>query len=137
MRSRHISQVVHASPHAVYDFASEPDNLPQWAAGLTDRPVRREGDALVVESPMGTVTVRFVPRNEFQVIDHDVTLPNGTTVNNPGRVLAHPEGAEVVFTLRQADLTDEEFDRDSQQVADDLGRLKRLVERLAGQQTGG
>lgn len=133
MRSRHISQVVHASPQAVYDFASEPDNLPRWAAGLTDRPVRREGDAMVVESPMGTVTVRFVPRNEFRVIDHDVTLPTGVTVNNPGRVLAHPEGAEVVFTLRQADLTDEEFDRDSQQVADDRGRLKRLVERLAGE----
>ena len=86
---------------------------------------------LLVESPMGTVTVRFAPRNEYGVIDHDVTLPSGTTVTNPVRVLAHPEGAEIVFTVRQIELTDDEFDRDTATVERDLDRLKRLVEARA------
>lgn len=128
MRSRHVSRVVAASPEAVYAFASSPDNLPRWAAGLTTAAVVRDGDVLVVDSPMGTVTVRFAPPNEYGVIDHDVTLPSGTTVTNPVRVLAHPDGAEIVFTIRQLDLTDDEFDRDTAAVERDLERLKELLE---------
>lgn len=128
MKSRHLSVVVNASPEAVYGFAAEPDNLPAWAAGLASADVRREGDLLIVDSPMGEVTVRFVPRNDLGVLDHDVTLPSGTVVTNPLRVLKHPHGSEVVFTVRQIELTDEEFERDCQMVADDLERLKLAVE---------
>ncbi|MDF3281159.1 MULTISPECIES: SRPBCC family protein [unclassified Gordonia (in: high G+C Gram-positive bacteria)] len=128
MRSRHVSHVIAASPDQVYEFASDPGNLALWASGLAQAPVTRRGGDLLVESPMGTVTVRFVPPNEFGVIDHDVTLPSGSTVTNPVRVLAHPDGSEVVFTLRQLDLTDEEFDRDAATVAADLARLADLVE---------
>ena len=128
MNSRHVSRVIAASPEAVYDFASNPDNLPKWAAGLAKTEVVREGDTLFVDSPMGNVAVRFVPRNEYGVIDHDVTLPSGTIVTNPVRILAHPEGAEIVFTIRQIELTDEEFDRDTGMVEADLERLKGLVE---------
>lgn len=77
---------------------------------------------------MGQVRVRFVARNAHGVMDHDVTLPSGTTVNNPLRVIAHPDGAEVIFTVRQIELTDAEFDRDCRMVADDLTRLKRIME---------
>lgn len=77
---------------------------------------------------MGQVTVRFVPSNDLGVLDHDVTLPSGTTVNNPVRVLAHPNGAEVLLTVRQIELTDEEYERDLRTVADDLKRLKALME---------
>ncbi|NKY52444.1 SRPBCC family protein [Nocardia vermiculata] len=128
MNSRHVSRVIAASPEAVYEFASNPDNLPKWAAGLAKTEVVREGDTLFVDSPMGKVAVRFVPRNEYGVIDHDVTLPSGTIVTNPVRILAHPEGAEIVFTIRQIELTDEEFDRDTGMVEADLERLKGLVE---------
>ncbi|WP_185091106.1 SRPBCC family protein [Gordonia oryzae] len=128
MRSRHVSQVIAAPPDHVYQFASDPGNLALWASGLAQAPVTRRGSELLVESPMGTVSVRFVPPNDFGVIDHDVTLPSGSTVTNPVRVLAHPDGSEVVFTLRQLDLTDEEFDRDAATVAADLARLSDLVE---------
>lgn len=130
MISRHVSQVISRTPDEVYAFAAEPDNLPLWAAGLAEMPVRREGDDLVAQSPMGEVRVRFVVANALRVLDHDVTLPGGEVVNNPLRVLAHPDGAEVVFTLRQRDLTDEEFERDAQAVRADLARLGELVEAL-------
>lgn len=132
MRSRHVSRVISASPNAVYEYASDVDNLPRWAAGLAQAEVVREGDSLFVESPMGRVEVRFVERNRFGVLDHDVTLPSGTVVTNPVRVLAHPEGAEVVFTVRQIELDDEQFARDVELVAADLERLDHQVAGQAG-----
>lgn len=121
--------VIRASRDAVYSFARDPANLPRWAAGLAQGEVDgTAGDALVVDSPLGRVTVVFAPRNGFGVLDHDVTLPSGGTTNNPLRVLVHPEGAEVVFTLRQGDTSDADFERDAGMVAADLQRLKALVE---------
>ena len=128
MQSRHVSTVIERDPQVVYDFISRPENLARWAAGLAQSDVVREGDALVADSPLGRVTIRFVPRNELGVADHDVTLPTGETVNNPLRVLRHPLGSEIVFTLRQLDMTDAEFEGDAAQVAADLDRLKRLLE---------
>lgn len=128
MHSRHVSQVISRTPAEVYAFAADPDNLPRWAAGLAEGKVRREGDELLVSSPLGDVRVRFVPANEFGILDHDVTLPTGEVVTNPLRVLTHPDGAEVVFTLRQLGLTDQEFDRDEQAVTADLARLRVLLE---------
>ena len=128
MRSRHLSRVVAASPQSVYAFAADSANLPLWAAGLAQAEVEVRGDALVVQSPMVEVTVRFVPRNDLGVLDHDVTLPSGTTVTNPLRVLARPEGAEVLFTVRQIELTDEEFERDCRLVEQDLETLRSLLE---------
>lgn len=132
MQSRHVSCVIQASPEYVYGVVIDPDNLPTWALGLAHSPVRRDGDDLVADSPMGEVRVRFVGRNEFGVADHDVTLPSGDVVTNPLRVIAHPDGCEVIFTVRQLDSTDAEFARDCGMVADDLARLRELVEGVVG-----
>jgi uncharacterized protein YndB with AHSA1/START domain len=128
MRSRHASVVIHRSPDEVYAFVAEPDNLPRWAVGLASSEVTREGDTLVVASPMGEVRVRFAARNAYGVLDHDVTTPDGTTTANPMRVVAHPEGAEVVFTVRQLALSDDEHERDAALVQADLERLRDLLE---------
>lgn len=128
MRSRHVSVVVHRPPSEVYAFAAEPDNLPRWAAGLASSKVTREGGALVADGPMGQVRITFAERNPYGVLDHDVTTPDGTTTANPLRVVAHPEGAEVVFSVRQLDLTDAELERDAGLVQADLERLRGLLE---------
>jgi len=122
-----VSRVIAASPDLVYEYARDLENLPQWAAGLAQSEVVRDGETLFVESPMGRVEVRFVERNVFGVLDHDVTLPSGTVVTNPVRVLAHPEGSEVVFTVRQIELDDEEFARDVETVSADLQRLEHRI----------
>ncbi len=128
MRSRHVSRVIAASPAAVYAYASNPDNLPTWAAGLARNEVVRDGDRLLVDSPMGRATVMFSPDNEYGVIDHDVRLPSGEVVTNPVRIIAHPDGAEIIFTIRQLGLSDEQFDRDTAAVEQDLDTLRRLLE---------
>lgn len=123
-----MSRVIAAAPETVYAFAADPDHLPQWAAGLAQSAVVTQPDGLVVDSPMGTVKVTFVPHNDFGIIDHDVALPSGEVVNNPVRILRHPDGAEIVFTIRQLDLSDDDFDRDVAAVERDLDTLKRLIE---------
>jgi hypothetical protein len=129
MESRHVSTVIHRPASEVYDFAADPDNLAAWAAGLAEGEITRDGDTLLVDSPMGRVSVRFVPRNDLHVLDHDVTLPSGTVVTNPVRVLAHPDGAEVLFTVRQIEMSVAELDGDVGRVAADLERLKAILER--------
>jgi hypothetical protein len=133
MRSHHVSRVVLAPPERVYAYASDIENLPDWAAGLAQSAVIHDGDELIVSSPMGEVRVRFVARNDFGVLDHDVKLPSGRVVSNPLRVVTHPNGCEVIFTVRQIDLTDEEFARDISMVEADLERLAERVLRADSQ----
>lgn len=130
MISRHVSQVIAARPAEVYEYAADPAHLPKWAAGLAQSDVVVDGERLVVESPMGEVIVTFAPRNDLGILDHDVRLPSGEVVNNPVRVISHPDGAEVVFTIRQLATTDEEFERDAATVASDLRQLKHNIEQL-------
>jgi hypothetical protein len=71
----------------------------------------------------------FAPRNDFGVLDHDVTLPSGETVYNPLRVIRDGAGCEVVFTLRKGpEMSEESFERDADAVAKDLATLKALLE---------
>jgi hypothetical protein len=128
-RSRHISIAIDRPAAEVYGFAADPANLPGWAAGLAGSRLERGGEQWFTESPMGRVGITFTPRNDFGVLDHDVTLPSGETVYNPVRVIRDGGGCEVVFTLRQRPgMTDRDFERDAEAVTADLAALKSLVE---------
>lgn len=127
---RHIGVSIARQPGEVYEFVSDPRNLPRWAAGLARSEVKKEGDRWVAESPMGKVRIRFAEKNPHGVLDHDVTLESGVTVRNPMRVLPRGEGSEFVFTLmRRPGVSDEEFARDAAAVEKDLRALKELLER--------
>jgi hypothetical protein len=78
---------------------------------------------------MGRVEVRFTGRTEEGILDHDVTLPDGTVVHNPLRVVPNEDGSEIVFTLFQRrGMTEEELRADARQVEEDLARLAQLIE---------
>jgi len=128
-RSQHISIDIKRPMAEVYGFAAEPLNLPKWAAGLATSTVECDGDQWFSESPMGRVAFAFAPRNDFGVLDHDVTLPSGQTVHNPVRVISDGDECEVVFTLRRRpEMTDEDFRHDADAVARDLTTLKSVIE---------
>ena len=126
--SRTITIGIECDAAAVYAFASQPANLPRWAAGLGSA-VTRSGDGWVVDTAAGRLRLRFAPPNDFGVLDHAVTLPDGTEVDVPMRVVSNAAGAEVLFTLfRQPAMSDADFERDAALVAADLRTLKRLLE---------
>ena len=127
-RSKHVSVSINRSVDDVYDFASNPENVPKWAAGLGGSIKNIKGD-WIAESPMGTVKVQFVNKNEFGILDHHVTLPSGETVYNPMRVFPNHDGSELVFTVYQRPgVTAEMFADDAQAVTRDLETLKTMLE---------
>lgn len=127
-QSKHLSESIDRPADEVYNYTSDPANLPEWAPGLGSS-VEKVGEQWFVETSMGRVGFAFTERNELGVLDHDVTLPSGETIHNPMRVIRDGDRSEVVFTLRRLpNMTDDEFARDAEAVAGDLTRLKRLLE---------
>ncbi len=127
---QHLSVTVARPPADVYEFASNPRNLPRWASGLARSEVRQDGDAWVADAPFGTVRVMFAPKNPYGVLDHDVRLESGVVIHNPMRVVPNGEGSEFIFTLiRQPGVSDEQFAEDRAAVEKDLNTLKELLER--------
>ncbi len=126
---KHITTTIHRAPVDVYTFASNPENLPTWAAGLARTEVTKQGDAWVAEAPFGKVKITFAPANNFGVLDHDVQLESGVVVHNPMRVVPNGEGSELTFTLfQQPGMSQQQFEEDAQAVAHDLHTLKTLLE---------
>jgi hypothetical protein len=126
--SRHISVRVDRPVDEVYDYASDPANVPAWAPGLATS-VQEVDGRWVAESGMGRIIIDFTGRNDYGVLDHQVALPSGDSVYNPMRVIADGAGSEVVFTLRRAPgVSDDEFERDTTLVQADLNTLKKVLE---------
>jgi uncharacterized membrane protein len=127
-KSRHISVSIDRNVDQVYEFASNPVNLPRWAAGLSGSIENVKGD-WIAESPMGRIKVKFADKNTFGILDHVVTLPTGESVNNPMRVVPNNDGSEVIFTLYQRPgMSDHMLDEDAEAVSRDLLKLKALLE---------
>lgn len=131
LESKHISARIERPVSTAYEYAADPANLPEWAPGLGTSVVEIDGKWWV-ETPSGRVSVKFVPRNEYGILDHHVTLPSGEVVYNPLRVFANGEGCDVVFTLHKTPgMSAEEFERDAGLVQADLTRLKQVLEAKA------
>ena len=112
----------------VYEYASDPANIPQWAPGLGSSVENVDGQWFV-ETPSGRAGFAFAERNNDGVLDHELTLPSGEVFCNPMRVVPQGDGCEVVFSLRRLpDVSDEDFARDAGLVQADLTRLKQVVE---------
>jgi hypothetical protein len=126
---RHVSISINNSVEKVYEFASDPKNLPKWAAGVSGS-IKNINGEWIAESPMGTVKIKFADKNKFGILDHDVTLPSGETFYNPMRVFPNKGGSELIFTLYQrAGMSDRDFRKDEEQIKADLEKLKDLVEK--------
>ncbi len=126
--ARYIGISIARPYQEVYEFASDPENLPLWAAGLSGSISNVDG-AWIAECAMGSVWVEFVEANELGVLDHTVTLASGESFYNPVRTFPNDDGSEVVFTLfRQPGVGDDAFETDAAAISRDLVTLKRLLE---------
>jgi hypothetical protein len=129
--STHLSVFIARAADDIYRYASNPENLPEWAAGLADSPLEQVDGQWVANSPMGRVAVQFAPENSFGILDHDVTLPDGQVSYNPVRVVPAGEGiSEVVFSVRRRPgMSDEEWAADKAAVTTDLETLRQVLEK--------
>lgn len=107
----HISVHIARKPSEVYEYASNPINLPLWAAGLARSEVKKAGEWWMMTAPFG------------------LRLESGVIVHNPMRVVPHEDGSEFVFTLfRRPEMTDEQFKNDKAAITKDLQTLKKILE---------
>lgn len=128
---RHLSISINRSPADVYAYASRPERMPEWAAGLGSG-ITRKGEDWEAQTPIGPVHVRFTPPNPHGILDHTVTLPDGAKVHMPVRVVPNGGGSEVVFHLfREPNMDDRQYADDAAAVERDLATLKRLLETQA------
>jgi hypothetical protein len=127
--SRTIAVDVGRPPADVYSYAVDVANLPKWAAGLGSSG-HRDGDAWVSQTDQGVIRIEFVPRNELGVLDHHVTLPDGSVLYSPMRVIANGMGSHVSFTLfHLPDVAEDAFAADAAMIQKDLRTLKSLLEK--------
>jgi hypothetical protein len=127
-KSRHITETIDRPADDVYEYASDPMNIPEWAPGLGTS-VEQVGGQWFVDTASGRVGLTFAERNTLGVLDHEVTLPSGDVVYNPMRVVPDGAGSEVEFILRRRpEMSDDDFTRDESLVQADLTRLKHILE---------
>jgi hypothetical protein len=135
LESKQLGVLIDRPVNEVYEYASDPVNLPEWAPGLGSAVVEVDGH-WYVETFAGRAGLVFAPRNDFGILDHDVTMPSGDVFYNPMRVFANEEGSEVVFTLRRSPgMSSEDFARDAGLVSADLARLKQVLEATGNQRS--
>jgi uncharacterized protein YndB with AHSA1/START domain len=128
MKSKTISIYIAAPPAAVYDFASNPANLPAWVPSFC-KSVEFVNGHWVVQSPGGPAVFAFVESNVYGVLDHTVTFPSGLKLTNPMRVVPNDSGSELLFTLFQHEgMSDQQFREDENNVHSDLETLRRILE---------
>lgn len=131
--SRVLVQAANCSWRTAYDFAADPEQLTRWASGLATGQISPDpanpGEWLA-DTPSGHARMRFAPRNDFGVLDHWVTPEGMAEIYVPFRVIA--TGARrcaFQFTLlRQPEMDDAAFERDSDWIQRDLESLRRLLE---------
>jgi hypothetical protein len=123
-----VTEPAKVDARTVYEYASQMTNLPQWASGLSSG-IAQRGDQWITQSPMGEVTVAMAAKNEFGVMDHDVTLPDGTRVHNAFRVTPAGSGSLLAFVvLRMPGTSQEAFEADVAHVRKDLKMLRQVLE---------
>lgn len=111
-------------------MAADPRRLPEWAAGLAGAEVTpsEQPGVWVTESPMGRALVRFIGGDDPGVLDHEVTLPDGSITLNRFRASSCASGTELVFLVEPAaGASADDHARDVAMVRADLQRLRELL----------
>jgi hypothetical protein len=128
LRSKTLTISINCPPSKIYDFVSNPENLPKWGKTYC-RSIKRSNGEWIIETPQGEVKIRIAGKNEFGVLDHYITPFPGAEVLVPTRVVQNGSGSEVIFTVfRQFGMTDNSFFKDIGLVEQDLKRLKAIME---------
>jgi hypothetical protein len=128
LKSRTVSVAINCDPATVYEFVSNPENLPKWAK-MFSRSIKKSNGGWVVETPQGQANARFSRRNDFGILDHYVSPAPGVEVFVPMRVVPNGSGSEVIFTVFQpGDMSDEKYAEDIRWVEQDLHHLKSIME---------
>ncbi len=124
-----------ARPFAeVYSFCAEPMNFGRWNL-LPDTLIAPLGGyEYLVDLPQGRRVMRFMPLNQFGILDYQVYeqgQSDGPT--RPLRLVPNGDGADLQMTwFQQPGVFDEQFVSEVEWLRSDLLRLKTYLETRTG-----
>ena len=128
LKSQTLSVSIKSSSANVYNFVSQPINLPIWAKTFVHS-IRQSRGEWEIETAQGMARIRIAPKNDLGILDHTLKFPAGLEVTVPMRVVANGDGCEVLFTVfHQPEMTDEAYAADLKMVEQDLQSLKAWME---------
>jgi len=120
-------------PYAeVYSFCADPLNFGRWNLLPHDSMEALGANEYLVDLPQGRRVMRFMPHNNFGVLDYQVyeqSETNGPT--RPLRVIPNGAGTDLQMTwFQQPGVSDEQFQSEVEWTRSDLLRLKTFLENL-------
>lgn len=125
------SMSIRASARRVFDFISDPANLPKWTSAFKEV----KGAAAILETPQGAVPINLATsaRREAGTIDWTTTFPDGAVGVAYSRVTPDGEDASIYsFVLMTPPVPLEALEGalDAQRLtlATELKRLKAILE---------
>jgi hypothetical protein len=112
---------------ALFAWIAEPENLPRWHSSFC-RSIRRENGSLLVESPRGSVPIRFIRDDHSLVLDLLAEVAEGIELTNAIRVLRSGEGSELVWTLiKPEDVSESLFNEQFRWAGSALQNLRKVM----------
>jgi len=117
----------------VYGFCAEPVNFGRWNL-LPDALLEPlGGQEYLVDLPQGRRVMRFMPHNDFGVLDYQVLAPGESSgPTRPLRLISNETGADLQMTwFQQPGVSDEQFRSEVEWLRSDLLRLKTFLEARA------
>jgi hypothetical protein len=124
-----------ARPYAeVYGFCADPVNFGRWNLLPDGLMEALGGNEYLVDLPQGRRVMRFMPRNDFGVLDYQV-YERGESVGptRPLRLIPNEAGADLQMTwFQRPGVPDEQFRSEVEWVRADLIRLKAFLETPVG-----
>lgn len=120
-------------PYAeVYKFCADPLNFGRWNP-LPNAPMEALGaNEYLVDLPQGRRVMRFMPQNNFGVLDYQVYEQGQTSgPTRPLRVIPNGAGTDLQMTwFQQPGVSDEQFRSEVEWTRSDLLRFKTFIENL-------
>jgi hypothetical protein len=128
-KSKTISIPIHRPYSEVYDFLAEPLNFPSWASNLGTDFVQTDRLEWATTTRTGRVILRFAPRNEYGILDHQVFVEGKTPTTTPMRLIENDDGCEIIYTqLQRRGMSDAAFASEVEWVTSDFEALRSLLE---------
>ena len=130
--SKTISIPIHRPYGEVYEFLAEPRNFPSWASNLGSDFVKVGENEWTTTTRTERVILRFSPRNEFGILDHQVFVEGRTPVTTPMRLIENDEGCEIIYTqFQRPGMSEAAFASEVEWVTSDFEALRSLLETRA------
>jgi len=131
MRAATRSITIKTSPDKVFEFVSNPANLPFWSRSFCLSVSQQQGK-WIVETPEGPLPIRIAVHRQLRIADQFFSPAPGVEFMIPTRVIPNGSVSEFILTLFQPeDLSEEQYHDEVSMIEQELIYLKNILEGTA------